>query len=101
MANLSIPAPSNRRLRFALVHTVPFLHLCACMTIGLAHLDSAWQYMMLIDIPMSVVIMAISYDFDHPLLLFGILGTLWWYLLSRGAEIAFRVLRQMGRRAAV
>jgi hypothetical protein len=82
--------PSNRRLRFILVHLLPFLHLCACLTIALAHLESAWRYMFLIDVPMSVVVGAISYNFDHPLLLFGTLGTLWWYLLSRAAEMFFR-----------
>jgi hypothetical protein len=82
--------PSKRRLRFILVHLLPFLHLCACLTIAFAHLESAWQYMMLIDVPMSVIIVAISYIFDHPLLLFGTLGTLWWYLLSRAAEMLFR-----------
>jgi hypothetical protein len=43
--------------------------------------------MVLVDIPMSVIILAISYSFDHPLLLFGTLGTLWWYLLSRAADM--------------
>ena len=36
---------------------------------------------------MSVIILTISYDFNHPLIVFGILGTLWWYLLSRAAEM--------------
>jgi hypothetical protein len=84
---------SNRRIHFILVHLLPFLHLCACLTIALAHLESAWQYMILIDFPMSVIMIAISYNFDHPLLIFGTLGTLWWYLLSRGAEIVFGKLR--------
>jgi hypothetical protein len=71
------------------------------MTIGIARLDSAWQYLFLIDVPMSVIIGAISYNFDHPLLLFGILGTLWWYLLSRGAEIIFGGFRRKWRPTAV
>jgi hypothetical protein len=69
------------------VYVLPFLHLCICVVIRLAHLDKAWGYMFLVDIPMSVIILAISYNFDHPLLLFGTLGTLWWYLLSRAAEM--------------
>jgi hypothetical protein len=71
------------------------------MTIGIARLDSAWQYLFLIDVPMSAIIGAISYNFDHPLLLFGILGTLWWYLLSRGAEIIFGGFRRKWRPTAV
>jgi hypothetical protein len=90
MLSEQVLGTSNRRLHFILVHVLPFLHLCACLTIAFARLESAWQYMMLIDVPMSVVIVAISYNFDHPLLLFGTLGTLWWYLLSRAAEMFFR-----------
>ena len=80
----------NRRLHFILVHVLPFSHLCACLTIALAHLESGWGHMFVIDIPMSVIILAVSYNFDHPLLLFGTLGTLWWYLVSRAAEMLFR-----------
>lgn len=69
------------------VHLLPLLHLCVCVFIGLAHLDRAWGYMFLVDIPMSVIILAISYNFNHPLLLFGTLGTLWWYLISRAIEM--------------
>jgi hypothetical protein len=82
---------SNPMCRFRIVHLLPGLHLFACLTIALAHLNSAWGYLALIDIPMSVIIIAISYSFDHPLILFGTLGTLWWYLLSRAAGIVFRL----------
>ena len=77
----------TRRARFLLVHLLPFLHLCACIIIALARLESGWEYMMFVDGPTSVLIVAESYNWDHPLVLFGIIGTLWWYLLSRGAEI--------------
>jgi hypothetical protein len=40
---------------------------------------------MVIDVAMSVTMVAISYE--SPLLLFGTLGTLWWYLLSRAVEM--------------
>jgi len=43
--------------------------------------------MVLVDAPMSVVIIAISYNFDHPLLLFGTLGTLWWFVESRSRDV--------------
>lgn len=65
---------------------MPSLHLCACFVFALAHLGSAWGYMPSVDFPMSLIILFISYSFDHPLLLFGTLGTLWWYLLSRVVE---------------
>jgi hypothetical protein len=70
-----------------MVYLLPFVHLCVCLTIALGHIESAWQYMFVIDIPMSVIIGAISYNYDHPLLLFGTFGTLWWYLVSRAVEM--------------
>jgi hypothetical protein len=80
------------KARLLLVCLMPVLHLCACLAVAVIHLESAWKYLLVIDIPMSVVIVAISYNFDHPLLLFGTLGTLWWYLLSRAVDmIATRV----------
>jgi hypothetical protein len=69
------------------------LHLLSCLFFGVAHVDAAWGYMFLVDIPMSVIILAIAYNFDHPMILFGILGTLWWYLLSRAADMVIRWLR--------
>src|SRR6266581_2760568 len=75
------------RVRLLLVHLLPVLHLCACLTVALAGLESGWQYMTMIDAPASVLVIALIYNFDHPLILFGLVGTLWWYLLSRAAEM--------------
>jgi hypothetical protein len=76
MADRASLRSDRNRLTSILVHLLPFLHLCACVTIALAGLQSAWQYLMIADIPVSVIIVAMSYNFDRPLLLFGILGTL-------------------------
>jgi hypothetical protein len=75
------------KVRSFLIYILPILHLCACLIIAVARLESGWGYMMIVDLPASVLIMAEAYNFDHPLILFGIFGTLWWYLLSRGFEI--------------
>jgi hypothetical protein len=77
----------TKRLRFLLIYMLPFLHLCACMIIALARLESGWGYLLFVDAPASILILAESYNWDHPLILFGVFGTLWWYLLSRAAEI--------------
>lgn len=77
----------NSKQPSALVYLLPFLHLCACLVITVARLESAWEYMMFVDAPASVLIISVSYNFDHPLILFGVIGTLWWYLLSRAAQI--------------
>jgi len=60
----------------------PILHICACVAFTLLHLESAWGYMFWVDAPASVFILALSYNHDRPLLLFGAIGTIWWYLLS-------------------
>jgi hypothetical protein len=44
---------------------------------------------MWIDAPASVFVVSLSYNFDHPLILFGILGTAWWCLLSVAAALLF------------
>lgn len=46
---------------------------------------------------MSVIIVATGYNFDHPLVLFGTLGTLWWYLLSRAVEKTVLTARRKQR----
>jgi hypothetical protein len=71
-------------MRFG-VHVLPLVHLCSCLVIAAAHLDSAWGYMLWIDAPASAFILALAYNHDRPLILFGIIGTLWWYLLSFAA----------------
>ena len=64
------------------IHLLPVLHLGACSTISLAGIQSGWQYLTMIDAPASVFVIAMSYNYDHPLVLFAVIGTLWWYLVS-------------------
>jgi hypothetical protein len=74
-------------MRF-LVHVLPLLHLCSCLVIASAHLEAAWGYMLWIDAPVSVFVLALAYSYDRPFLLFGTIGTLWWYLLSYAAAFS-------------
>jgi hypothetical protein len=61
----------------------PLLHLCLCISITLGHFESGWEYLIFyIDFPISVLVMSALYSFDHPLILFGIVGTIWWFILS-------------------
>jgi hypothetical protein len=53
--------------------------------------------MIFIDVPASVLAIALLYNFDHPLIVFGIIGTPWWYVLSRAAEIAYSWMVQNRR----
>ena len=74
--------------------------LLSCLFLGVTHVNG-WGFMFLIDIPMSVIILAIAYNFEHPVILFGILGTLWWYLLSRAADMVIRRLRTTKNHSSV
>lgn len=65
-----------------LVHILPLAHLCACVVIAVAHMEAAWGYMFWVDAPASVFILALAYNHIQPFVLFGIIGTLWWYLVS-------------------
>jgi YD repeat-containing protein len=72
-------------------HLLPVLHLLACLTVSLAGIQSGWQYLTMVDAPASVLVIAVIYSFDHPLVVFGVIGTLWWYVVS--LAIAFCWIR--------
>lgn len=76
-------------VRSVFVYLLPVLHLCACFTIAAAGIGAGWQYMTMIDAPASVLVIALIYNFNHPLVLFGVIGTLWWYLLSLAAAFCW------------
>jgi hypothetical protein len=78
-------------IRVFLIYVLPATHLCACIIIAFLQLEFAWQYLATADTLMSIPIVALSYNYDHPLLLFGVLGTLWWYLLSWLADYLIRL----------
>ena len=70
--------------RVLLIGFLPILHLAACLIVALAGKGAGWMYISMIDFPPSAFAMALSYNWDHPLVLFGIIGTIWWLLLSIG-----------------
>jgi hypothetical protein len=39
---------------------------------------------------MSIIAAAVSWHYDHLLFWVAILGTVWWFLLSRVAEMVFK-----------
>ena len=73
-----------------LVYFLPILHLGACLAIWLAHSDTGWQKLLVIDFPFSIVLAGLMFRGIDPLLSFGILGTLWWYVLSLVVRRLFR-----------
>ena len=74
-------------LRNFLIYLLPGLHLCACLAIELTQSQTGLDYLFFVDLPVSAFVFAISYGFNHPVILYSVLGTFWWYLLSRVAEI--------------
>jgi hypothetical protein len=46
-------------------------------------MESGWEILTFyIDFPISVFILSALYSFNHPLLLFGLFGTVWWYVVN-------------------
>jgi hypothetical protein len=76
------------------IYLLPALHFAACLVIVVLRLSSGWEFLLKVDYPMSVVIITAIFSFDHPFIVFGTLGTLWWYILSRAAFMLVAVLRR-------
>jgi hypothetical protein len=79
-----------------MVYLLPILHFGACLAIWLGNIDTGWQKVIIVDFPFSIVLVGLMFRNDNPLFIFGILGTLWWYLLSLVIRWLFRFAR--GRR---
>jgi hypothetical protein len=75
-----------------LICLVPSLHLIAC--IGISVFELAWAPLIYVDFPFSVVLVGLAWHYDSGFPVFGILGTLWWLLLSYAAVFFYRKLRQ-------
>jgi hypothetical protein len=81
----------KRHIRNLLVHLLPALHLCACLIVWVTQSQTGLDYLFFIDLPISGLLFGVAYSFNHPVLLYAVFGTLWWYLLSRAAEIIVQV----------
>ena len=67
-----------------LVYLLPVLHLVGCVPILPTR---NLQYITLADFPVSIIFVLFAYQGVDPVILFltiGVVGTLWWYLLSLG-----------------
>jgi pilus assembly protein TadC len=84
--------------RTLLIYGLPVLHFCACVVIAFSKLESGWEYMIYVDFPFSVLMVALLFRSIPPLISVGLFGSLWWYLLSRYAEILFSRYRQRRKR---
>jgi len=90
--------------RFRWVYVLPFIHFCAYLfslsgvvVPALQSLAVAGEFIMLADLPVSLVAYALAWKYSSLAgLWILIVGTLWWYLLSRGIELAIDRLRDRG-----
>ena len=73
---------------------LPLVHLAACVIIGLAKIESGVHYMIYVDFPFSILLVALGWRNDNFLLWFTTLGTLWWFLLS---QAAYSILSKLGK----
>jgi hypothetical protein len=97
----------NSRILFLLIRLLPVFHLCACVLIALvtlrsevAFLDSPWRYLLYGDVPISFVLFGLVWHYGLPLLWFGTVGTIWWYLLSRFFDLELKkIIGWMERRS--
>lgn len=82
---------------------LPFLHLLLCVTTlsGRLYEEGSWTWFLLfwLDFPFSIVMLPLI-QYVHRGLVFGILGTLWWFVLNLIIEYVFTSLKRrlIGRR---
>jgi hypothetical protein len=89
---------ASRRSKW--VYFLPALHLCACLTMvvgyfapNLDYLGIVWTYLVVMDFPISLVAIGLAWKYSALAVAWVVVvDTLWWYLLSRGAEFVFREL---------
>jgi hypothetical protein len=80
------------------IYFLPILHFCACLMStlryfvpGLQYLIVIWDFVMHADFPVSLVAYVLTPKYAALAAVSMIAaGTLWWYLLSRGAETLFK-----------
>lgn len=63
-----------------LLYVLPLFHLSCCIATRLV--DGPWMPVILSEIPLGPLLLGAASRFDYPLFWFGVLGTLWWYLIG-------------------
>ncbi len=88
--------------RFRWIYWPPLVHLAICLLAmlgyivpGLQFLGILWSIVMIIDFPVSIVTVVLSFS-QHGVLAGAwaiVAGTLWWYMLCRTAEFLASKIR--------
>ena len=93
---------AKSRKRPLLSGILPLVHLSACLISMVGHVVPSLQYLgivwvgvMLADLPVSAIAYALAWQHGaFALAWVVVVGTLWWYLLGRGAELLISKGRQ-------
>jgi hypothetical protein len=74
---------------------IPLLHLGLCVVAAAGGFGSegswGWFPVFVVDLPISIVFAPLAGPI-HPFLVFGVLGTLWWFILTRAVVYGLRWL---------
>jgi hypothetical protein len=75
---------------------LPGIHLVFCIVIALSSSEGSWQWfpVFFIDLPFSLLLVFLQ-NVISPILVFGILGTLWWYIVSLGLLWLIRTISKL------
>lgn len=89
------------KTRHAVSLVLPALHLGLCLATqkGLLASEGSWGWFLvfLLDLPLSMALLPLLKIAD-PFVVFSVLGTAWWYLISRLAVYAVARLWELRRR---
>ena len=91
-SDLKIKTSSRVELgRVSLVLPACHLGLCLATRVGLLASEGSWAWFLVfvIDFPISVLLLPLL-NITDPLLVFGLLGTAWWFLISKLALYAVK-----------
>jgi hypothetical protein len=83
------------------VYLLPVAHVCACLIsmVGyvipsLQYLGIVWVGVMLVDMPVSAIAYALAWQHGTVATIWVmVVGTLWWYLLSRAVGLLIHKLK--------
>jgi hypothetical protein len=80
----------------------PTVHLLLCIAVSTEFItaEGSWAgfLVFLVDLPFSILLLFVVAVVGHHFLVFGVLGTLWWWYLSRFAIYLFRLATARLRR---
>jgi hypothetical protein len=93
MSGMSFKAPRHRAA-WALGAILATIHLLWCIFISHARSEGSWQWFPIfaVDFPFSIIPLVLLPQSVPPILAYGVLGSIWWFVLG---YMAMRVLKKI------